>query len=229
MSMVKALVFDLDDTLYDEKQFVSGGFRTVAGYLEDRYGADRQAAYERMRQLLREKGRGKIFDQLLAEKGLDCSLVSDLVEIYRSHQPSLKLYPDAVSLLRRLQGKVKTGLITDGAAKVQWNKIRALGLDKIMDTIVVTDDHGVDCWKPSPFPYLLVTERLGVRPEDCLYVGDNPEKDFVTAKQLGWHTARVLRPGGMCWEMKKEAEYEAEFSISALDELPSLLEKLGLL
>lgn len=224
--MNKAVVFDLDDTLYDEKQFVFSGFTDVAGFLEDRYGFNRQVSFERMRQLLFEKGRGKIFNQLLAENGLDCTIVNDLVQIYRSHLPSLQLYPDAKSLLKSLQSKLKIGLITDGAAKVQWNKIKALGLDNIVNTIIVTDDHGADCWKPSPYPYRLVMERLGMEPENCLYVGDNPEKDFVTAKQLGWHTVRIYRSGGMCCELKKEPEYEAEFEIHDLYGLVPILEKL---
>ncbi|WP_418791007.1 HAD family hydrolase [Phosphitispora sp. TUW77] len=232
MKISKAVIFDLDDTLYDERQFVVSGFKAVAQYLADSYGLHNEALLQRMQHLLCENGRGSIFDQVLLDYGLDTSMVSTLVEVYRSHKPALQLYPDAGEILRSLKGNVPDikqevilGIITDGAAKVQWNKIKALGLEDVMDIIIVTDDYGIDCWKPSPVPYQRVMDKLGVSPESCIYIGDNPEKDFVTARKLGWYTARIWRPGGMCFEIKKGLTYEADYDITALSQLkPILLE-----
>jgi len=241
----KAIIFDLDDTLYDERQFVYSGFKAVAQYLAGSYGLNDQKLFLRMQQLLCEEGRGTIFDRVLQDNGLDTSLVSTLVEVYRSHKPVLELYPDAWEILRDFKGsipdlkgstwesapeiardlkfEIKLGLITDGAARVQWNKIKALGLEDLMDIIIVSDDFGTECWKPSPVPYQRVMDKLGVAPESCVYIGDNPEKDFVTARKLGWQTVRILRPGGMCFEIKKDPLYEADFDITDLQQLKPIL------
>ena len=233
----KAVIFDLDDTLYDERQFVYSGFKAVAQYLAGSYGLNDQKLFLRMQQLLCEEGRGTIFDRVLQDNGLDTSLVSTLVEVYRSHKPVLELYPDAREILRDLKGsipdlkgsatgsvpEVVLGLITDGAARVQWNKIKALGLEDMMDIIIVTDDFGTECWKPSPVPYQRVMDKLGVSPEFCIYIGDNPVKDFVTARKLGWQTVRIRRPGGMCVEIKKDPLYEADFEITDLQQLKPIL------
>ncbi|MBU7006383.1 HAD family hydrolase [Phosphitispora fastidiosa] len=241
----KAVVFDLDDTLYDERQFVSSGFKAVAQYLAGSYGLNNQKLFLQMQQLLCEEGRGRIFDRVLLDNGLDSSLVSLLVEVYRSHKPVLEFYPDAGEILRDLKisipylkgsnwesapeiardlkFEIKLGLITDGAAGVQWNKIKALGLEDMMDIIIVSDDFGTECWKPSPVPYQRVMDKLGVVPESCVYIGDNPEKDFVTARKLGWHTVRIWRPGGMCFAIKKDLLYEADFEITDLQQLKPIL------
>lgn len=221
--MSKAVVFDLDDTLYEELQYVYSGFRAVAVHLCSQYGLDEGRSLHRMQELLEESGRGRIFNVVLEENGLDDQLVPELVGVYRNHIPLLQLYPDAQSILSQLHGQAKLGLITDGAAEVQWNKIRALKLETIMDIIVVTGDYGAENWKPSPFPYRRVMEKLKVPPEDCVYIGDNPEKDFITAKQLGWRTIRVCRPGSMCWGIHKDADYEAHFNVFSLMEVPPLL------
>jgi len=237
----KAVIFDLDDTLYNEKDFVYSGFKAVARYLANGYGLNKEELLLQMQRLLCDEGRGKIFDRVLQDKRLSTSLVSKLVEVYRRHKPELSLYPDAREILRDLKisawesapetapdlnFEVKLGLITDGAAGVQWNKIKALGLEDIMDIIIVTDDYGSECWKPSPVPYQKVMDKLGISFESCIYVGDNPEKDFVTARKLGWHTVRIRRPGGMCFEMEKSTVYEADFNISDLCQLKFILVKV---
>lgn len=220
--MIEAVVFDLDDTLYDEEQFVFGGFMAAAGYLADNFGLDKQVSYKRLKQLLREKGRGKIFNDLLAENGLNCALISELIKIYRNHQPDIQLYPDAQEMLQYLQGKVKLGLITDGAANVQWNKIRALGLDKVIDLVVVTDDFGPECCKPNLFPYRLLMERFGLTGQHLVYIGDNPFKDFAPARELGWLTIRVYREKGMLHGVKLDKTREADFEVASLDEINDL-------
>ncbi len=239
-SSPRAVIFDLDDTLYAERQFVYSGFRAVARYLAGRYGLNEAELLLRMQQLLCDEGRGRIFNRVLQENGLDSSLVSTLVEIYRSHKPVLELCADAREIIGDLRGKahcseensqdlqpkVMTGLITDGAAKVQWNKIKALGLEDMMDIIIVTDDYGIGCWKPSPVPYRIVMDKLGVLPQSCLYIGDNPEKDFVTARELGWYTVRIRRPGGMCYEIEKTPLYEADYDITDLLQIKNILHKL---
>lgn len=78
------------------------------------------------------------------------------------------------------------GLITDGRPHDQWNKIYALGIDKIMDYIIVTDElGGIAFRKPNPHTYEVMREELGVEYSQMVYVGDNLNKDFTAPKRLG--------------------------------------------
>ena len=217
--MIKAVIFDLDDTLYDEEMFVLGGFRAVAQFLQDRHGLNSEVLYSRMVQLLSREGRGKIFDVILAENGIDGLSVEQMVDVYRSHRPCLKLYPDAENVLKQLKGRVHLGIITDGNTKVQWNKIRALGLDKIVELVIVTDDLGPEYCKLSPVPYQLVMEKLKLDGKNIVYIGDNPNKDFITARQLGWRTIRICRPKGMFSDTRLDCTREADCEIGTLNEI----------
>ncbi len=75
-----------------------------------------------------------------------------MVKIYRYNNPNISLYDDAYEVLNRFKSKYKLGLITDGHRGAQWNKIKALDIEKYMDKIIVTDDYGKDYWKPSIKP-----------------------------------------------------------------------------
>src|SRR5262249_51308558 len=129
-----------------------------------------------------------------------------------------ELYPDAERALRRLEGTL-VGVLTDGMAAVQRRKLRALGLDRRVPCIVVSDDYGLDCWKPSPVPYRAALEQLGVAAGQAVYVGDNPAKDFIGARALGIATVRVRRPVGDHSGTVLDAAHEADVTIASLDEL----------
>lgn len=228
--MIRAVLFDLDDTLYRERDFVEQAFFNVAKAMETRLagkgrGAARASANTlcaQMIALMEEEGRGKIFDRLLEEYDIELSM-AELVKIYRETKPILSLYPDGEACLARLkQARVKTGLITDGNAQVQRNKIRALGLDNRMDVVLASDEIGLS--KPDAGVYEYCLERLGCAPEEAAYVGDNPLKDFIGARKIGMKTARIIRPEGMHMGQTAAAGYEADHTVHLLTELAAWLE-----
>ena len=99
------------------------------------------------------------------------------------------MYPDAERALGRLQVRgVRLGLITDGPLAAQKAKVEALGLPDRFDVIILTDERGRDFWKPDPRAFREMADRLFLDPKSCVYVGDNPEKDF---------TGPAARPGGV--------------------------------
>lgn len=221
--MLQAVVFDLDDTLYDEAEYVNQAFAYTAAYLAEKLGApSRKAAlHGRMLELLERDGRGRIFDAICAETRAALS-VEELVQIYRSTKPVLRLYPDAELLLQSLSEKQRsTGLITDGCSRVQHAKIAALGLDKRLDCVVVTDDFGLS--KPQAAVYEKCLLALGCAASEAAYVGDNPQKDFIGAKTLGMDTFRIVREKGMHMRDEAEPEREAAHRIAALTELEGWL------
>ena len=189
--MTRVVVFDLDDTLYLERDFVRSGFAAVGRWLEAHRGVrDFEAhAWE----LFLAGRRGDVFDRALPELGLEPqpALVRELVGVYREHSPTLRLESAAAELLAALHGRCRLALLTDGYHDTQRRKIAALQLDPRCRPIVCTDQWGRAHWKPSPRGFLHIQQVLEAAPERCIYIGDNPAKDFRAPKALGWRTLRV--------------------------------------
>ncbi len=194
----------------------------MAEYLANHFSLDIDKVYEQLVDVLEEQGRGKVFDTVLARNNLNQEIVPNLVRVYREHQPGLTLYQDALEALHRLQGHYYLGLITDGERNVQWQKIKALNLEGYLDIIVVTDDYGLECWKPSIYPFKMVEERLKVEGEQIVYVGDNPSKDFIGARKIGWQTVRVIREKGEHCTLRLDKTYEADYEVGNILDLADI-------
>lgn len=261
MREIKAVIFDLDDTLYEEESYVRQALFHTAEYMAEQSGLTGQSEqtgldgqveqnglngqggrteqngltgqdeltaqeekrekteqfYRRMLEILQEEGRGRIFNRVCEEFQVELP-VKKLVEVYRSTRPVLQLYPDAEQLLERLEKKaVKTGLITDGCSMVQHAKIEALSLNKRLDYVLATDDFGIS--KPQRAVYERCLEALGCTPEEAVYIGDNPAKDFCGAREIGMATVRIVRPKGMYMQDRAEAGKEADVTVHLLTEL----------
>ncbi|CAM3529935.1 HAD family hydrolase [Marinicrinis lubricantis] len=218
--MIITYILDLDDTLYCEHDYVKSGFLAVAKALAERsdYGVDR--IYHELLSVWTTEGRGKVFDTVISKLHIQME-TQLLVDLYRSHRPTIQLYEDAKIFLEYAQQhELKLGLITDGASQVQWNKIESLRIKPYFQAIVVSDDFGgTSYWKPHEAPYLKAAKLLAVLPQNCCYVGDNPHKDFITAKRLGMKTIRIVRPVGDHMNTKLEPEYEADETMTSLASL----------
>lgn len=190
------VVFDLDDTLYLERDFVRSGFAAVGAWLAAHHGiCDFQAhAWE----LFVAGRRGDVFDRALPMVGLEPQpdLIRRLVVVYREHVPTIQLEPAAADLFEALRGRCRLALLTDGYHDTQRRKIAVLALDEWCDAVVCTDRWGRAHWKPSPRGFLHIQRAFETAPERCIYVGDNPAKDFRAPKALGWRTLRVRHPLG---------------------------------
>ena len=221
--MIQSVLFDLDDTLYCERQFVEGGFQAVASHISQRYNLNAGKVYALLLDVLDRQGRGFVFDISLKELNLyDENIISELVDIYRSHRPQLTLFPEVDRVLETLKRKgCKLGLITDGKAAVQESKVKALGIEGLFDCLVFSDKYGVGCAKPAAFAYYKALEKLETPVGQSAYVGDNPYKDFVSAKKIGMLTVRTMR--GRYKMIELEREYEADFRISTLNEIFEIL------
>jgi putative hydrolase of the HAD superfamily len=199
---MKAVLFDLDDTLYPEIEFVRSGFRAVASYLGHRYSLDKGELFHQLMKILERNGRGRVFDTLLGELGLCRSeLVQLLVLLYRSHSPQIRLYDDVPPVLEELHRQgIRLGLVTDGMATMQRSKIAALHIAPWFEAIVCTDEMGRECSKPSPAPYQVALELLAAKPSEAAYVANDPRKDFAGARSLNILTVLVRREtlGGSC-------------------------------
>ena len=156
------LVFDLDDTLYPERQFALSGFEAAGRWAAAELGVEGLAAD--MTRLLDDGHLGQLFRMALAEKMPEHSPehLAGLLEAYRDHEPELALFDDAGWALAHFAGQAKLGLITDGTHRVQAKKVAALGIAPHFREIVFTDALGGRAFsKPHPKSYELVEAALG--------------------------------------------------------------------
>jgi Predicted hydrolase (HAD superfamily) len=232
--MKKVILFDLDDTLYKELDFVYGGFKEVCWHLANKYDKDEEELYKYAIDVLNNQGRGKIFNTICEQYNIQED-INKLIKIYREAKPQISLYDDAEYILKYLKLKLKNdeliymidnmelpcgiGIITDGKASVQWNKIKLLGLEKMVDKIIVTDDYGVEFWKPNEFAYIEMLKYFNCKKDESLYIGDNPNKDFIGARKVGMKTIRIIRDIGDHMNTFLEKEYEADFVVRDLREI----------
>ena len=218
---IKAVIIDLDDTLYPEEEFVYSGFKAVSLYLQQT-GLGKKDLYGLMLQNFKNGNRTEIFNEILKSENIEPEeeLINSLIDVYRSHKPDISLFTDAVSFLDRIHGQKKLGLLTDGYLNVQQNKVAALGIEHFFDIIVYTDEMGRDFWKPHQAGYEKIMNNLSVIGNECIYIGDNPTKDFFSANKLGWKTIQIKRPGGVysCKEALNE-EFAANSVLESFSRL----------
>ncbi len=177
------VVFDLDDTLYKERDFQESGFRAVLASLGV---ADDEALFGQMQEW--EAAGRNVFVELGGHVGSGPS-VDSMLATYRFHEPRITLEPGAAALIATLRGKgVGLGLITDGRSRTQRAKLAALGLADSFDVVVVSEEIGSQ--KPDPRNFLAAQAGLAGR-TDFVFIADNPAKDFVTPNSLGWATIQV--------------------------------------
>lgn len=187
---IRAVIFDLDDTLYAEKEYVKSGYDAVGA------ASDIPALAEKL-WVAFEKGLPAI-DTVL-EKAGKLSEKDRLLTVYRSHKPTLSLYKGAETLLKRLKAEgIQVGIITDGRPEGQRNKLEALGLYDLADEIIVTDElGGVRFRKPNDIAFRIMQCRMNVPFANMVYVGDNVHKDFNAPRTLGMQSVHFVNPEGL--------------------------------
>ncbi len=183
-----AVIFDLDDTLYSEKEYVRSGYRKISEEFPEI-----EDAYDQLWSFF-EDGK-KAIDYFLHVNNIDeHSKREHCLAVYRNQQPHIKVYDGVYELLTELKKKgKKIGIITDGRVLGQKKKIEALHLEKYVDEIIITDElagNGLPekFRKPNPISYQIMKERLNVTYDKMVYIGDNVQKDFKAPKRIGMGT-----------------------------------------
>lgn len=211
-----AIIFDLDDTLYSEHQFVLSGYQAVAKLIGP------QPTIDVLEFLNSLPSTAAAFDELLRVLPEVSLTISTLVECYRSHSPTLILPDESSEILRYFADRsIPMGLLTDGRSITQRNKIASLGIEHYFQSIVISEEFGSA--KPTPANYQWFEKQL--KATEFVYVADNPKKDFVAANQLGWTTICLLDSGRNVHSQRIEVadSYRPQFSVRSLLELPTVL------
>lgn len=228
MNKWQAVIFDLDDTLYPERDYVLSGFHAVAEWAEMQLGIPAEQGWAELHTYFEAGIRGDTFNRWLTQHGLEPEpLVTQLVKVYREHQPHIAPFPEVLALLTRLRCAYRIGLVSDGYLEVQQRKITALALAPYFDAMVFSDEWGRAAWKPSPHPFKVALKRLQVVAAQSVYVADNPAKDFLGARAAGLATVQVLRADGeYAARLPPSAEHAPDRVIATLDELELTLEQM---
>lgn len=219
---IKAVIFDLDNTLYDEKQFVRSGFKEVSNYMAKKYGINEERLYELLLNIFSKRGRKKVFDTALKKLNLyKKESLLEMVEVYRNHSPNIAVSKEVPEVLPKLRKKCRIGLITGGIKKVQESKVKALDIEDLFDVVTYAIEYG---GKNDIQAFLATLEKLRANPSESIYIDDNPLKGFVIAKKLGIHTVRILR--GEHRNLKVDKQHEPEFEIKNLRQLFNVIPSL---
>lgn len=227
--MVKAVIFDLDNTLLDFKKMKEQGVRAAIGaMIEAGLDYDEDKAYEEIFEIYHEKGweYRLIFDDFLNNtigKIDNKYLAAAIVAYRRAKEATLLVYPNVRrTLIHLVKHGIKIAVVSDAPSREAWMRIYYLNLHHVFDLVLTFDDSKVH--KPSPIPFKMALEKLQIKPEEALMIGDWPERDVVGASQVGMKTifARYgdtvsVENSGADWEV--DDIYEI---VNIVDELNSV-------
>lgn len=193
----KVVIFDLDDTLYKEIDFLKSGYRKVAELVAKQYGVDARVIYEQLRKWYYNGDNA--FACMNEEYGFG-NPINEYLDIYRYHHPTLTLSAETEDTLSKLKEEgVVLGIITDGREITQKQKVEALGLEEWipMEMIIINEDKKY--FKPNHCSYdkmiLKCYEKYPDNEFTFCYIGDNTEKDFIAPNELGWTSFCLLDNG----------------------------------
>ncbi len=221
-TQIKAVIFDLDDTLYLQRSFKESGFREVALWLEKTFSIPFDRTTSHLNHILNEFGPSYpfMFDRLCERIGLQENIKLDLIKVFLQHDPQIECFPGVLHILYQLSRSFRLGLLTDGREETQRKKVESLNIANYFSTILYSDSVGLG--KPAAPLYEFFERQFTLHPQELVYIGDNPKKDFVEANTRGWLTVRVLT--GEYAKLRVENRKDAKVKINSVPDLLDLID-----
>ncbi|MDB2680799.1 HAD hydrolase-like protein [Candidatus Pelagibacter bacterium] len=214
------IIFDLDDTLYRREDFVNNGLKNVANIIcskNKKYKINQ--VYLNLKKLYKNPKVKNIFNYFLKENNINNLSKQKCLSVYRYGTNKLKLYPQALNLLKAYTKKCY--LITDGNKNVQRYKIKQLKIKKYFKKIFITNVYGIKYQKPSIYCFEKIKKIEKCDFKNMVYIGDNPNKDFIGCNMVGIKTIRLQK--GEFKNLVKKFPYEAKYRIKNLNNLENIL------
>ena len=220
--MIKAVIFDLDNTLID---FMTMKKLSCDAAISAMIGAglnvDKNKAMKELFRLYDRYGLEKktIFQKFLKKvaKKVDYEVLASGIVAYRRVRTGfLEPYPHVIDVLFELKSKgIKLAIVSDAPRLKAWIRLVSMKINHLFDAVVTFDDTKE--MKPSTMPFKFAFRKLKVKPQECLMVGDRPERDIKGAKKLGMLTcfAKYGNP---------KAKSKADYEINDIKELLEIVE-----
>lgn len=229
---MRAFLFDVDDTLYDQAQPFERAYIKIFGEghrdMDEIFAASRKYAdevFEAARSGQMSMERMYIYRIREALKEFDVPISDgDALEFqryYERFQMDIQMSEEIKRILGLLKERAVTGVITNGPAQHQWDKINALGLTEWIPERNMLISGEVDITKPDRKIFDLAVCRLGLNREETYFVGDSQKNDIAGAADAGWKTIWFNRR-----KRKKEASVHPDYTVYSERELGELIEKL---
>jgi putative hydrolase of the HAD superfamily len=215
----RAIIFDLDDTLYPIRRFLLSGYAAVAWHLEHMWAIDRHAAFSLLTQAFRSDERGYELQICQEHFGLPEAVIPGLVEVIRTHTPNLRLPRSSRDVLQRLRDGWRIAILTNGMPSIQTRKVEALGLADLVDTVVFASEFGSGAGKPDPEPFVETARRLDLPVTRSVFVGDDMVRDIAGASRVGMRTIHLRRGD-------EPSDTIPDATVDTLAEVPELAEYL---
>ncbi|MDP3722489.1 MAG: HAD family hydrolase [Candidatus Omnitrophota bacterium] len=220
----QAVLFDLDNTLYDERDYFLLAFERIARHLAPLCRRDSSQLDGWMTAAFDKKGSQypKFFKFVLEELGVySPTLDEEVLDLYKTVAGGLTLYPDADEVLTWLRGRVKLALVTNGIAEAQANKVALLGIQPRFDHICYARAFGKEYEKPNTLPFVKTLSALEVPADRAVYVGDDPRTDISGAKRAGMVAIRIRRAAAP--QPQSPDTWRADVELDTLQGLPAYL------
>lgn len=213
----RAVVFDLDDTLYPYRAFVESGFAAVAAVVARDHGVPPEVTRRVLRRARRDGHRGRELQRLCAVCFLPVESAVSLRDVLVEHRPRLRLPRASRQVLEALRAEWRIGILTNGRPDVQARKVAALGLAPLVDAVVFAAEYGDGTGKPKPDGFAAVLDRLQVPPGAAVFVGNDPAADIAGAAASGLRTIHVpRRPEDAAGEVTADARAARLSSVPVL-------------
>jgi len=223
--MIKAVLFDIDNVLYNSSHQVEMARRAaIEAMVRSGLGMGIEEGFAKLEEIVKRYGSNfnKHYDMLVGNREDGHKIIAaGLVSYHNTKRAYVKPYDDTMPTLKKLKDSgYKIGVISDGVSIKQWEKLIRLGLENVFDVVVISEDAGVE--KPEAAIFQRACDKLEIQPEDCIYVGDRLDTDIIGANKMGMTSIRLLRgkyknirPTGL--------QEQPDFEIKRMEELIEIL------
>ena len=232
--MVRAIFFDIDDTLYSSTDLSFKSRRTAIEHMISKgLEMDPEEAYQALLRVVKRYGSnyGYHLDRFFTDelkRRPDYRMISAAVIAYHHTKfVNMRPYPHAVETIIELRTKgLRLGVITDGLPVKQWEKLVRLGLDDFFETVIISGDEGVGLNKPDPKVFEIALEKIGVTAGEAVMVGDKIHTDIDGANKVGM-TSIWLRTPRDPPDLPEKMKIHPDFTITDIRQVLDVVQELG--
>ena len=226
---IKCVLFSIDDVLYDASlQMSTARLNAIKAMIEAGLPTDLETTYRVLQSVVKESGSGnKHFDKLLERLGLRWNprVIAAGVAAYRETSSAyLKPYADTFpTLLKLREAGYKIGIVSEGRAVKQWQKLIQLGIQHLFDCVIISEEIGTQTMKPELFQSVL--KPFKVRPEQTIYIGNKLETEILCANKAKVISVRIRKGENRTQESESPAT-TPKYEINKLSDVFKVIEKV---